>query len=87
MKQEAEKMKFVLEKESLEAERKRVEAKGIADFQRIVSEGINNNLLRWKGIEATANLAESDNAKIVIIGGKDGLPLIFNVGEERKTGP
>jgi len=78
MKQEAEKMKFVLEKEGLEAERKRVEARGIADFQKIVSQGINENLLRWKGIEATLTLAQSQNAKVVIVGaGKDSLPLIL----------
>lgn len=78
MKQEAEKMKYVLEKESLEAERKRVEAKGISDFQRIVSQGINENLLRWKGIEATLTLATSQNAKVVVVGsGDDGLPLIL----------
>ena len=78
MKQEAEKMKYVLEKEKLEAERKRVEAKGISDFQQIVSQGINENLLRWKGIEATLSLSESQNAKVVVIGSsKDGLPLIL----------
>ncbi|MDP8225403.1 MAG: prohibitin family protein [Candidatus Lernaella stagnicola] len=78
MKQEAEKMKFVLEKERLEAERKRVEARGIADFQIIVTKGINENLLRWKGIEATLKLAESQNSKVVVIGGAgDGLPLIL----------
>lgn len=78
MKQEADKMKYVLEKEKLEAERKRVEAKGIADFQKIVSEGINEALLRWKGIEATLALAQSPNAKVVVIGaGKDSLPLIL----------
>ncbi|NNG16081.1 MAG: prohibitin family protein, partial [Gemmatimonadales bacterium] len=48
------------------------------DFQRIVSEGISDRLLRWKGIEATENLAQSDNSKIVIVGGRDGLPLILN---------
>ena len=78
MKQEAEKMKFVLEKERLEAERKSVEAKGIADFQLIVTRGINDNLLRWKGIEATLKLAESANTKVVVIGqGQDGMPLIL----------
>lgn len=71
-------MQYVLTKETQEAERKRIEAQGIADFQRIVSEGINQNLLKWKGIETTALLAESANAKIVIIGaGSDGLPLIL----------
>ena len=78
MKQEADTMKFVLEKEKLEADRKRLEAQGIADFQQIVSKGINDNLLRWKGIEATLKLAESTNSKVVVIGSaKDGLPLIL----------
>ncbi len=76
--QESQRMAFVLKKEEQEAERKRIEAKGIADFQAIVSEGINQNLLRWKGIEATEKLANSTNAKVVVIGsGKDGLPLIL----------
>jgi prohibitin 1 len=51
--QEAEKMEFVLQKEKLEADRKRIEAKGIADFQKIVSSGLTPQFLRWKGIEAT----------------------------------
>jgi len=46
-----------------------------------VSQGINEQLLRWKGIEATKGLAESHNTKIIIIGGKDGLPLILNSGQ------
>lgn len=72
------KMKFVLERERQEAERKRIEAQGIADFQKIVSKGINAQLLQWKGIEATEALAKSENAKVVVIGsGKDGLPLIL----------
>ena len=76
--QEAERMRFVLEREKQEADRKRIEAAGIRDFQSIVTEGINENLLRWKGIEATEELAKSENAKIVIVGGKDGLPIILN---------
>lgn len=76
--QEAERMRFVLDRERQEAERKKIEAQGISDFQKIVSEGINDNLLRWKGIEATEKLAGSDNSKVVVIGGTDGLPLIFN---------
>ncbi|MCF8242868.1 MAG: prohibitin family protein [Melioribacteraceae bacterium] len=76
--QESQRMAFILEKEEQEAQRKRIEAKGIADFQTIVSEGINEQLLRWKGIEATEKLANSTNSKIVVIGsGKDGLPLIL----------
>ena len=75
--QEAQRMQFVLAKERQEAERKRLEAQGIADFQRIVSQGVSEPLLRWKGIEATLKIAESPNTKVVIVGGKDGLPLIL----------
>jgi len=76
--QESQRMEFILNKEKQEAERKRIEAKGIRDFQAIVSEGINQNLLRWKGIEATEKLANSKNTKVIIIGsGKDGLPIIL----------
>ncbi|MBN2572310.1 MAG: prohibitin family protein [Ignavibacteriales bacterium] len=76
--QEAQRMSFVLDKERLEADRKRIEAQGIADFQNIVAKGISENLLRWKGIEATEKLANSNNSKVVVIGsGKDGLPLIL----------
>ncbi len=76
--QEAERMRFVLDRERLEADRKKIEAKGISEFQTIVSQSINENLLRWKGIEATEKLAQSPNAKVVVVGGKDGLPLILN---------
>jgi len=76
--QEAQRMKFTIEKEKLEADRKRIEAKGIADFQQIVSAGITESLLKWKGIEATMKVAESNNTKVVIIGsGADGLPIIL----------
>ena len=76
--QESQRMSFVLQKETQEADRKRIEARGIADFQSIVSKEINANLLKWKGIEATEKLASSPNAKVVVIGsGKDGLPLIL----------
>lgn len=76
--QKAQQMEFVLRKEEREAERKRIEARGISDFQRIVTAGITPGLLTWKGIEATEKLAESSNAKFVVIGGKNGLPLILN---------
>ncbi|HEV8610721.1 MAG TPA: prohibitin family protein [Thermoanaerobaculia bacterium] len=76
--QESEQMKFVLQKELQEAERKRIEAQGIADFQRIVAAGISPALLEWKGIEATEKLAMSQNSKVVVIGsGKNGLPIIL----------
>jgi prohibitin 1 len=76
--QQAQQMQFVLAKERQEAERKRIEAQGIQDFQRIISQGLSDQLLRWKGIETTRALAESNNSKLVIVGGKDGLPLILN---------
>ena len=76
--QESQRMQFVLTKESQEAERKRIEAAGISDFQRIVSQGISEQLLRWKGIEATLEIAKSQNAKVIVVGsGKDGLPIIL----------
>ena len=76
--QESQRMEFILTREKQEADRKRIEAKGIADFQEIVSKGISEQLLKWKGIEATEKLAGSQNTKVVIIGsGKDGLPLIL----------
>jgi regulator of protease activity HflC (stomatin/prohibitin superfamily) len=77
--QEAQRMEFVLQRERQEAERKRVEAQGIKDFQNVVSEGISDKLLEWKGIEATIELARSQNAKIVVVGNtKTGLPLLFS---------
>ena len=77
--QESARMEFVLTREKQEAERKAIEAQGIADFQRIVSEGISEQTLMWKGIEATETLANSPNSKIIIIGNSKGdLPVIFN---------
>ena len=75
--QEALAMSFRLQKERQEAERKRIEAQGIRDFQQIVAQGISSQLLEWKGIEATENLAKSANSKIVVIGNSKGLPLIL----------
>jgi regulator of protease activity HflC (stomatin/prohibitin superfamily) len=77
--QESQRMEFILTKEKQEATRKRIEAQGISDFQTIVAKGISDQLLRWKGIEATEKLASSTNAKVIVIGaGKDGLPLILD---------
>jgi prohibitin 1 len=76
--QEAQRMNFVLLREKQEAERKRIEAQGISDFQRIVAQGISQQLLEWKGIEATMEVAKSQNSKVIIVGNpKNGLPLIF----------
>lgn len=77
--QESQRMQWVLTKEKQEADRKAIEAQGISNFQKIVAQGISDPLLRWKGIEATMKIAESNNSKIVIIGsGKDGLPIILD---------
>jgi prohibitin 1 len=76
--QESLAMSFRLQKEKQEAERKRIEAAGIRDFQQIVAQGISPQLLEWKGIEATEKLADSHNTKVVVIGNpKNGLPLIL----------
>jgi len=76
--QEALAMNFRLQKETQEAQRKRIEAAGVRDFQQIVAQGITPSLLEWKGIEATETLAKSSNTKVVVIGNsKNGLPLIL----------
>jgi prohibitin 1 len=76
--QEALAMNFRLQKETQEAQRKRIEAQGVRDFQQIVAQGISPQLLQWKGIEATEILAKSANTKVVVIGNsKNGLPLIL----------
>ena len=76
--QESLAMSFRLQKETQEAQRKRIEAAGVRDFQQIVAQGISAQLLEWKGIEATENLAKSANSKVVVIGNnKNGLPLIL----------
>jgi regulator of protease activity HflC (stomatin/prohibitin superfamily) len=70
--------KFRVQREAEESKRKQIEADGIAAFQKTVSQGISDSYLRWRGIEATLQLAQSPNTKIVIIGsGKDGLPIIL----------
>ena len=74
----AEEYKFRVERERRESERKKIEAEGIRDFQQTVSQGITESYLRWRGIEATLQLSQSTNAKVVVIGsGKDGLPIIL----------
>src|SRR5579863_595288 len=77
--QKALQMQFVLERTRQEAVRKHIEALGIADYQSIISKGLNDQVIQWKGIEATEKLAESPNSKVIIVGsGKNGLPVILN---------
>jgi regulator of protease activity HflC (stomatin/prohibitin superfamily) len=85
----AEEYKFRVERERRESERKQIEAVGIRNFQQTVSQGISDSYLRWRGIEATLQLAQSTNSKIVIVGGgKDGLPIILgNVDSPAVTPP
>jgi len=75
--QEAQKMQFVLQKEKQEAERKRVEAQGIADYQRIINQGLTAQQLQYEQIKALKEIALSQNAKIVITG-KGNTPLILD---------
>ncbi|HYD41052.1 MAG TPA: prohibitin family protein [Anaeromyxobacter sp.] len=76
--QRAQKMRFTLDRERQEAQRKQIEAEGIAKYQSIVRQGLTPEYLQFKGIEATEKLAGSENAKVVIVGNpKGGLPLIF----------
>jgi hypothetical protein len=80
----SEEYKFRVAREIRESERKRIEAEGISEFQQIVSQGISDSYLRWRGIEATLQLAQSSNSKIVILGsGKDGLPTILGTSMDR----
>jgi regulator of protease activity HflC (stomatin/prohibitin superfamily) len=69
---------FILGREKQESERKRIEAAGIRDYQRIIAETLTDDILKVKGILATQEIAKSNNTKIVVIGtGKDGLPIIL----------
>jgi regulator of protease activity HflC (stomatin/prohibitin superfamily) len=76
--QEEKAYEYKLRMEAKEAERKTIEARGIRDYQKIITETLDDKLLRWQGIQATRDLAKSPNAKTVVIGGRDGLPLILN---------
>ncbi|MEO7444462.1 MAG: prohibitin family protein [Ferruginibacter sp.] len=75
--QDAQKMQFVLQKERQEAERKRVEAQGIADYQRIINESLTDRQLQYEQIKAMKDLAASTNAKLIMMGGK-GSPVIID---------
>ena len=75
--QEAQKMQFVLQKETQEAERKRVEAKGIADYQRIIAESLSDKQLQYEQIKAMKELAQSQNSKVIMMGGRN-TPVILD---------
>ncbi len=76
--QEALAMTYDIEKEKLEADRKKIEAQGIATYNEILTSSLTDKILKQKGIDATLELAKSANAKVVVIGsGKDGMPLIL----------
>ncbi len=76
--QEAQKMQFVLQKEKQEAERKRVEAQGISDYQRIINESLSDRQLQYEQIQAMKELAKSANSKIIVMPSKGGTPLILD---------
>jgi regulator of protease activity HflC (stomatin/prohibitin superfamily) len=75
--QDAQKMQFVLQKERQEADRKRVEAQGIADYQKILSTGLSDKQLQYETIKAQKEIALSPNTKVIIIGGK-GNPIMLS---------
>jgi regulator of protease activity HflC (stomatin/prohibitin superfamily) len=80
--------RYRVAREAEESKRKQIEANGIAAFQQTVSQGISDSYLRWRGIEATLALSQSPNSKIVVIGGRDGLPIILgNVDSPAAAAP
>ena len=80
--QDAQKMQFVLQKEKQEAERKRVEAQGIADYQRIISESLTDRQLQYESIKAQLEIAKSANAKVIIMG-KGSNPVILDAKDSK----
>ena len=77
--QRAQQMEFELQRERLEAQRKVIEAEGVRDAQQVLSEGLNENILRFRSIEAFEELARSNNAKVIIT---DGRTPFFIKGED-----
>jgi len=74
--------RYLLLQAKEEVKRKYLEAEGIRLYQSRIQEGLTENFLRWRGIQATEELAKSTNAKVVVVGGKEGLPLILNTGDQ-----
>ncbi|MEO8583157.1 MAG: prohibitin family protein, partial [Flavitalea sp.] len=81
--QDAQKMQFVLQKERQEADRKRVEAQGIADYQRIISESLTDKQLQYESIKAQLEIAKSANAKVIILG-KSNTPVILDTKSSKE---
>jgi len=79
--QDAQKMEYVLQKEKQEAERKRVEAQGIADYQRIMSSGLTDKQLQYEQIQVMKGLVTSPNSKVIVMGGSK-TPVILNAGDK-----
>jgi prohibitin 1 len=80
--QDAQRMEFLLQREKQEAERKLIEAQGIRDAQKVISEGLNRNIIEWQSIEAFRELAKSPNAKIILTDGK--APMLINPSGDNK---
>jgi len=78
--QDAQRMAFLLDREKQEATRKTIEAAGIRDAQKIISEGLNKNIIQWQSIEAFRELAKSPNAKVLITDGN--APLLINIKDD-----
>ncbi|MDD2710443.1 MAG: prohibitin family protein [Verrucomicrobiae bacterium] len=78
--QRALEMKFRIDRERQEASRKEIEAVGVSKFQHVVGQTISDQLLQYKGIEAALKLAESPNTKVIVVGGKNGLPVFLDAG-------
>ena len=78
--QEAQRMEFVLQKEQMEAERKKIEAQGTADAQKILADGLNDKTIEWRSLEVLNNLAASPNAKLIITDGKT--PMIVGGADD-----
>lgn len=79
---------FILKKEEKEAERKRIEAQGYHDYNVTINASLTRQILTWRGVQATLELARSNNAKVVVIGsGQDGLPIILDAKEWGAAAP
>jgi prohibitin 1 len=78
--QDAQRMAFLLDREKQEATRKRIEAEGIRDAQKIISEGLNKNIIEWQSIEAFRELAKSSNSKVIITDGN--APMMINPSKD-----